>query len=528
MKIYINNDKNNIALVQSVASASTMISSVAHEAKKYVLSKFPKGFFKHVYIDTAQTVSQQHRNDRYNSTANKIPYPSMGITPEISLDDPIGGMEKGLHLSSPNLYLRKDYKQNYRCLVEDPDSKFSIYYTSDYVTTNFNFKLVTNSFVQNADLAFYLKSNFQKDFFQFLNGRYVQSEIPKTFIRTIADIKNWNMNSSNEMDDLRLYLIGTSKQEQFIQKRTSLMTGKECFFLNEKQNFLVLFSDLDAPSSINRDSQVESEYIINFRLQISCWIPNAYILSINKDTFKCLDKETQKDLNEGENEQEQGITAHIGSMNLVKSKNIDFYDSQGESHIGTLIYKNFYTYNIDEPNLKINIIDKLPDQLKTVYMYARYMMNMDITSLINIRVFSPSIGDIPVDLYSFDIYNLADGITISNELHDDVGILIYVNRVIYETIAEAMRTNKNYYLGSNRLAKINLNIGGVYLDAIVKSFENKSEYYTSDVNKSLKIRTAVGTGYISLVEENPNNHNAYKICVGYDGDTPIIREFETE
>ena len=336
------------------------------------------------------------------------------------------------------------------------------------------------------------------------------------------------MNSSNEMDDLRLYLIGTSKQEQFIQKRTSLMTGKECFFLNEKQNFLVLFSDLDAPSSINRDSQVESEYIINFRLQISCWIPNAYILSINKDTFKCLDKETQKDLNEGENEQEQGITAHIGSMNLVKSKNIDFYDSQGESHIGTLIYKNFYTYNIDEPNLKINIIDKLPDQLKTVYMYARYMMNMDITSLINIRVFSPSIGDIPVDLYSFDIYNLADGITISNELHDDVGILIYVNRVIYETIAEAMRTNKNYYLGSNRLAKINLNIGGVYLDAIVKSFENKSEYYTSDVNKSLKIRTAVGTGYISLVEENPNNHNAYKICVGYDGDTPIIREFETE
>ena len=32
--------------------------------------------------------------ERYNKTANKIPYPSMGITPEISLDDPIGGMQK--------------------------------------------------------------------------------------------------------------------------------------------------------------------------------------------------------------------------------------------------------------------------------------------------------------------------------------------------------------------------------------------------------------------------------------------------
>ena len=111
MRVYINNDKNNYAFVQSVASASTMISSVAYEAKKYVLSKFPKNFFKHVYIDTAQTVSEQHVRERYNKTANKIPYPSMGITPEISLDDTIGNMNKGMHLSSPNLYLRKELKR---------------------------------------------------------------------------------------------------------------------------------------------------------------------------------------------------------------------------------------------------------------------------------------------------------------------------------------------------------------------------------------------------------------------------------
>ena len=58
------------------------------KAKKYVLSKFPKNFFKHVYIDTAQTVSEQHVRERYNKTANKIPS-NVSITPEISLDDTI-------------------------------------------------------------------------------------------------------------------------------------------------------------------------------------------------------------------------------------------------------------------------------------------------------------------------------------------------------------------------------------------------------------------------------------------------------
>jgi len=214
VRFYDNKDSLNI--VQSVASASTMISSVAVEVKNYILSKFPKGFFKHVYIDTAQTVSEQNRNEKYNVNANKIPYPSMTISPEISLDDPIGGMEKGQHLSSPNLYLRRDIETTYRKLVVDPDKKFSIYYTSDYVTTNFNFKLVTNSYIQNADLSFFLKSNFQKDFFQFLNHRGIQSEIPKTFIRAIADIYNWDLNKPEEMDELRLYLIGTSKQEDAI------------------------------------------------------------------------------------------------------------------------------------------------------------------------------------------------------------------------------------------------------------------------------------------------------------------------
>ena len=222
MKFYLNDDNNSINLVQPITSASTLLSSVTAQIKEYILSRFPKGLFKDIYIDTTESVTDQKRKEQYNQNANKIPYPSMGITPEISLDDPIGGMEKSFHISSPNVYLRKDIRGTYKNLLVDPKKKMSIYYTSDYITTNFNFRITTNSFIQNADLAYFLKSKFQLGIFQFLNNRHVQTEIPKTFIKIIADVLNLDLNNSFEMDQLRLYLIGTGTQDGLIQKKVNL------------------------------------------------------------------------------------------------------------------------------------------------------------------------------------------------------------------------------------------------------------------------------------------------------------------
>ena len=66
MQIYLDNDKNTVTIVQSVASASTMISSLANESIEYIKSKFPPHFFKHIFIDTSQTVTQRAYNEKYN------------------------------------------------------------------------------------------------------------------------------------------------------------------------------------------------------------------------------------------------------------------------------------------------------------------------------------------------------------------------------------------------------------------------------------------------------------------------------
>jgi hypothetical protein len=77
------------------------------------------------------------------------------------LDDPIGGMNKALHLNSPNLFLRKNMREVYKTLLIDPKSKIQIFYTSDYITIPLTFKITVNTYMNNIDTAYYLKSKFQ-------------------------------------------------------------------------------------------------------------------------------------------------------------------------------------------------------------------------------------------------------------------------------------------------------------------------------------------------------------------------------
>ena len=393
MRFYVNDDTNSLNIVQPITSASTLISSLTAQVKEYILSRFPKDLFKTVYIDTAEPSGDQRMREKYNSTADKIPYPSMGITPEITLDDPIGGMEKHLHLSSPNLYLRKDIRNTYKNLLVDPKNRVSIYYTSDYITTNFNFRITTNSFIQNADMAFFLKSKFQQGVFQFINNRYVQTEIPKTFIKIIADILHLDINDAYEMDRLREYMISTGTQDGLIEKKNNLMSGKECFFINERVNFLTVFDNLDCPTTVVREGQSEGEYTITFRFQVSTWLPNNFIMNIHKKTIDDL----RCQISTTDVEQDTGyypIGLHGNSLDgktyklLLKKDAIEFNDSTGVKHIGQLVYDNKYTYEVDKPIPTIELMPSMTKEFKVIHEYAVNGMpkKLDLTSLLKIVV----------------------------------------------------------------------------------------------------------------------------------------------
>lgn len=546
MQIYLDNTNNTVTAVQSVASASTMISSLAREAIEYIESKFPPKFFVHTYIDTSQTVTQRSYNEKYSKTANKIPYPSITCTPVRSLDDPIGGMEKTRHLSSPNLYLRRDLSRTMNKLVVDPEKQFSIYYSSDYITTNFDFKIAVNTYIQNVNTAFYLKSRFQPGFWQYYNNRYIQSEIPKSLIMMIADLFGYDLNNSDDMDALRLYLIGTSKSEQAIQKKLNPGTGKQCFFINEKENLLTIFTDLDCPPSVIKDGQTEGEYIINFRLQVSAWIPNAYILHINKNTLNKLCNKTISALNDSDSSNSQLVVTSMPIRVNDHAETIYFYDANGQEQIGQKIYAELFTHELNKTFTSIQLgylqNSKLSKELSKITVYAEDH-DIDLSSIFHVEVISNSgtlkhntldgEGNPLPDDYTVDYKRRS--IKIINEEYQqyDIYVMLYVNRLGYEAIKKAILEDK-FYFNSNLLTYIygkTVSSSGVEkpVKLVIKSFANSKEMQSSDNNFALRVNTAYGIGYVGLKDIKNNNKNAYRVCVGIDDKgKPIVKEIETK
>lgn len=543
MQIYLDNDKDTVTVVQSVASASTMISSLANEAVEYVKSKFPPRFFKHTFIDTSQMVTQKSYNEKYNKTANKIPYPSISVTPIMSLDDPIGGMDKSLHLSSPNLYLRRDMTRSANKLISDPDRQFSIYYSSDYITTNFDFKITLNTYIQNVNTAFYLKSRFQAGFFQYLNHRYIQSEIPKSLIAMMADLLGYDLDNSDDMDALRLYLIGTSKTENVIQKKINLGTGKQCFFINKEQNLLVLFTDLDCPPSVIKEGMAEGEYTINFRVQISAWIPNAFVLHINRDTLNLLSHDCICMLEDSD--AENGITDGVYTSSIHNAAylqspadTIRFTDDAGNEQIGILAYSGTYTNKVNALNRTLYLLhdqqSKFKTELSKVIAYANEN-NIDLSSLIHISLISnngplhyndvnQAVNDYYPNDYEVDLSSASVTILNDEYLQQDFFAMVYINRLTYDSIREAMEKG-TFYFHSNFLAYIyGKTDENTPIKIAVSSFSNSKEKTSASNAYALRVNTAYGIGYIGL-DDLDDSENSYRICIGFDSSgAPIMKQ----
>jgi hypothetical protein len=536
MKIYTS--ENDVKLVQSVASASTLISSVTGEIKEYIASKFPRGFFKSFYMDTSETVHMQNRNRKHNENLNKIQFPNVAITPEITLDDPIGGMEKSMHMSSPNLYLRKDMRRNYRNLVIDPDSKFSIYFTSDYITTNFNFKITTNKYIQNVDIAYYIKSRFQIGMFHFLNDKYLNMEIPKTYIKIMASILELDINDSDDMDNLRLYLISTGTNEDLIRKKVNATTGKIGFFVNEKSNFLINVLDLDAPPSIIRDRMSEGEYTITFKVQVSTWLPNAFVMSVDQSKLFNIDASIiQAALQDSVQEQDEGFYSLSLTENFLLNRKDSkrFVTPSGEIVIGQEIFHTVFTYDINNPIEEINLGQYFKSDLKKIHAYM-ISKNFEIKDLLSIDVFNRNglleVG-IDYDNLTIDLYDLAQG--------QDISVSVYANRALFESLAKAIK-NDQFFFSDNALALLRLsdyievdgeNISEEILVPIY-SFTSEKDLYTkaSKINGEwrsnvLRIFTAYGIGFIGLVNETDPRASNFKVVIDFDSnENPIIRALE--
>lgn len=491
--MYFYDDKNMLNLVQTNASSRSIISSVISELRDYVIERFPKDFFKSIYIDTAETVSEQHVKSKNNKSLNKIRFPNLAITPELALESGIGSMIKSPHLSSPNLFLRKNMRENYKKVMYDPDGKFALFNTSEYLGVNFNFRITTNKFIQNMDLAYYLKSQFQSMAYQYLNDKYLITEIPKTFISAIAAIKGWDIDDESDMRALRLFMIAAGVAEDSIYLKTDLSTGKIGFYYGEKSNILTQFSEVDAPTSIIRKDMSEGEYTVNFRIQANAWINNAFIMSVDKNKFK----EVYNDIeNLFENaEHSDGIYSYSAfNISPLDRKHVTYFSgSDGSRIIGQEIYHNIFTYNMSNPPTFIDLGKYLSDDFKKVHHYM-VSHNLDLTDLFNIKI---SIRDNIIEDITSNLNYEDLEISVSGLNSFEFALTVYLNKPMYDAIMIAIKEEK--YIYSETTMTILLNNRSAQIK--VKLFKDNREMYSEDINKMFRIKTAYGIGYIETLPD---------------------------
>ena len=524
-KVYLQD--NQIKLVQSIASASTIISTLCGEVKQFIIKKFPPNYFRHIHMDTGTASHLINVNRNYNQKLHKIPYPNLSIETSLSIDSPINGTETDVNHAVPNMYMRRDLNSYYQKILFDPNEKFAMYYTTQFITCNFNFKINVNSFIQMTDLVYFLKEELHLGIFQYLNSRPIMTEIPKTFISIISTLLGYDLNDPEHLDDLSLYLIRTSRKNDGIRRKVNNTTGKICFMLNDLTDLITVVDDLDAPGGISRDGQVEGEYTIGFRVQVTAPVANQFILSIDKDKFKKIaDDVTLTD--EIFNSKEDNVNTQVMTTSIIEARTvvdketIEFFDAnqlsrpsdeRGDPHIGVKLFKEVFSLPGNSKSFHLNLKEMLKDQLLNTHAYM-LAKHLEPTSLLYFRVFDVNgeRTDCSIDYNRLELD--LEGID------SDVVVIGYADRAVYEAIETARETDKEYF-NDNFLWSLRLKVPsaeGKLVDkyAVVKRFVDENEEYSTDVNKCLRVATPYGIGYVYLVHEDDPQASNVKICVGED------------
>jgi hypothetical protein len=558
MKFY--SDRDRVIMVQSVATASTFASSMVGVIKQHILKAFPKKYFQNIYVDTSETFQEQNKADLNNKHLYKIKYPNITITPQLSLDTPVGGM-KNILMSSPNLFVPRDLQRHFPCILRDPDGKYDIYYSADYTTLNIRFRIVTDSFIQSTNIGYYLKSRFDESTFRFLNGKNVAVEVPPAFINAIAKIENiFGANSSGkaenalELRELETKLLAMTRGNHPIIRKRNLNTGKQAYFFDKNENLLCLFTDLDIPEGVVRDNGGNGEYEITFRVQASGWWVNALMMSVDASVYQA----DVRNLAMGVSSYDGNgfYSTSIGSPIALDFKPALYFASSAltadgktktdaygnavvdrQDNIGQNVIHETLVYDGTREISTISIAPLLQDDLKRVYSFTKMMADStknteeyNVTRLLHViaRGWDETSDAASASIDYANLYAEFDTPAAS-----DVVLDVFVNKAEFATMASLMESSGSYS-DDALISVIRLNTDQkdedgdpIQIRAGVYAFKSDDDMLDASIDKSLRVYTELGVGYIGVVPEDDPQASRFRICLGVDRyGSKVVRAFK--
>ena len=169
----------------------------------------------------------------------------------------------------------------------------------------------------------------------------------------------------------------------------------------------------------------------------------------------------------------------------------------------------------------------MSQELKKVHAYC-IDNNIDVTKLMNIIVRTKSGNTEMVGTVDYETLD----VTFSEPVDSDIVFDVFVNRAMFDSVATDM-VNDTFYSQSDSMTRMNIIIYDSTTESLIEQpvrvyyFKNEDDMTSTEINKSLRVYTPYGVGYVGLVQEGDSSASNLKICLGTNKyGNYIIRCFE--
>ena len=386
-----------------MTTMSSVIGNIALLIRDFFYKTFPKDFFRNYFIDTRMMVLDMDKADIIKKNC-----PILILRPRFVLGDEslFGRLPDWMNTRS---FIYRNMGLNYLNVLKDELNRTYIYTTVDRVRIDFEIEVVVKSRMQQLNLAYWWKYAYLHQNYFYLYGNVLESEIPKPFVKLIAERLGLNPKDREERLQLENYLTKYSQSRVIEKIKTS--SGNPSWFFSYKTNFLCRTEDYPAIDDGRDMNMAHGFYKSTNTLSVELWIPTVFFLRILDKLYDSTAFETDEVI---DNNSTQTVI-----YNYSRKANLPY-----EYGNKILEVAKGYINDSDNEPMVVEFGILFTTQLAEVYERMK-QRNVDVSQYFELLIFHELLK-IPADNYSVDWDKLV--LTIPEPQNTTYTIALYVDR----------------------------------------------------------------------------------------------------
>jgi len=414
-------DTAEIFKCRTTTGTGNMIGNEALIIRNFIRSLFPKDFFKDEYIDT-----QMIQKEMDNEIIFKKKKPCLVIRPKVSVDDDtvFGKLPDWINT---NYYTYKRLNGNYMPVFKDDDNHIYMYCSGERIKVSYEIEIYLESKLKQLNTAFYLKGSVLHKSYFYIAEQRMEAEVPKYYIKQIANLMNYDLSDPNERSNFNFYL--NEHSQNFLEEKIKLASGNYDHFYLFKTNILSLFESNPEIDDGENQGMTTNNFKISETLTTEFWCPMTYFLEIGQK-FKILDPRNYSYL-------ENLSNLEIGLHYTMEFPVPDMWNGY-EYH-----NKIMYITDDDPKRDEVDISELFSDIDKRVIHFADHL-KINCSEIFHIDLYLDKYKveneSIVIDWNTYTLTNIRP------KINDCYTMVVYLNRPVYNRVKKTMDrlSNREY------------------------------------------------------------------------------------